>query len=276
MAIIMPIILRAVTFGFLSSFSIWCGTWQYSHSTPREAAMNCMAGMTCSAGIPLSAWIFLYSSSASLGATPPCGEAFGGADCPRAPATTSKASNEVPQTESRPFQTHEFIDSTSRRLWDENACEVVAASAKDAAFLCADFTAFGKRGNVVGRAESERHDGHGGLAASGGHQAAAVTQEKVLHIVCAMVCIDHRCLRIIAHAAGAEQVHAKLLLLRGETPLLNGARGLMDRVGALEEPIREFQIIGMVFVGQPKSGQSPSVFQIRIERERVVFEIGRA
>ena len=67
-------------------------------------------------------------------------------------------------------------------------------------------------------------------------------------------------------------MHAKLLLLRGETPLLDGARSFVDRVRALEEPIREFQIIGVIFISQAKSGQSPSVFQIRIERERVVFD----
>src|SRR5438874_1614054 len=249
MAIIMPIILRAVTFGFLSSFSNARGTWQYSHSTPREAAMNCMAGMICSAGIPLSAWTFLYSCSASLGVAPPSGDAFGGADCPRAPAITSKASSEVPQTES-PFQTHEFMNSTLAGYVTKMLVKWLQQVPKMLRFLCADFTALGKRGNAVGRAESERHDGHGGLAASGGHQAAAVTQEKVLHIVCAMVCIDHRCLRIIAHAARAEQVHAKLLLLRGETPLLDGACSFVDRVCALEEPIREFQIIGVIFISQ--------------------------
>src|SRR5213082_362840 len=50
-AIIISIILRAVTLGFLSSFSFACATGQNSHSTPREAAMNCIEGMTWSAGI---------------------------------------------------------------------------------------------------------------------------------------------------------------------------------------------------------------------------------
>src|SRR6267378_4264144 len=75
-AIIMVIILRAVTLGFLSSFSIAPCTWQYSHSTPSEALINCIEGTTWSAGMPLSTWIFLNCSSASLE-----GVAAGAGDC---------------------------------------------------------------------------------------------------------------------------------------------------------------------------------------------------
>src|SRR5579864_393078 len=66
MANIISIILRAVCLGFLSSFSKAFCTWQKSHSTPSEAAMNCMVGKTWSAGTPLSTWIFLNCSSAFL------------------------------------------------------------------------------------------------------------------------------------------------------------------------------------------------------------------
>src|SRR5262249_8702485 len=48
MAFIISIILRAASFGFLSSLSKAIvrslRTWQYSHSTPSDAVMNCMAG----------------------------------------------------------------------------------------------------------------------------------------------------------------------------------------------------------------------------------------
>src|SRR5260370_15301405 len=98
----MLIILRAVTFGFLSSFSFACVTWQYSHSTPREAAMNCIEGITCSAGIPFRAWIFLNSSSASL-APAWIARAFGGLDCAHAPATAGIRLSEVPQIASQKF-----------------------------------------------------------------------------------------------------------------------------------------------------------------------------
>src|SRR4051794_31875059 len=42
----MSIMWRAASFGFLSSLSNACSTWQKSHSTPSDAEMNCIAGMT--------------------------------------------------------------------------------------------------------------------------------------------------------------------------------------------------------------------------------------
>src|SRR5438477_11117629 len=96
----MLIILRAVTLGFLSSFSLACATWQYSHSTPSEAAMNCIEGITCSARIPLTAWIFLNSSSASFC---PAGSvaAFDALDCVHAPAMANNKLTHVPHPPSQ-------------------------------------------------------------------------------------------------------------------------------------------------------------------------------
>src|SRR5258707_8417276 len=45
--------------------------------------------------------------------------------------------------------------------------------------LRAELPAFGKGHDAVGGAEGQSHDGHGGLAAAGGDQAAAVAQEKI-------------------------------------------------------------------------------------------------
>src|SRR5205807_4740272 len=103
----MLIILRAVTLGFLSSFSFACATWQYSHSTPSEAAMNCIEGITCSAGIPLSAWIFLNSSSASFG---PAGAvaALDAVDCAHTPAIANNKHINVPHTASQNFAPFRF------------------------------------------------------------------------------------------------------------------------------------------------------------------------
>src|SRR5208283_910713 len=77
MVSIISIIFRAVCFGFLSSFSNAPCTWQNSHSTPRDALMNCIAGINWSAGIPFSVWTFLNCSSAFLGSAT-CSEA-----CPK-------------------------------------------------------------------------------------------------------------------------------------------------------------------------------------------------
>ena len=37
--------------GFLVIFVLACSTWQNSHSTPRDAAMNCIEGISWSAGM---------------------------------------------------------------------------------------------------------------------------------------------------------------------------------------------------------------------------------
>src|SRR2546425_12828008 len=89
--------------------------------------------------------------------------------------------------------------------------------------LGADFAALRERSDAVGRAERQRFDGHGGLAAPGSHQAAAVAKEEVLHIMCPVVRIDYRRLRIVPHAAGAEEVYGKLRLRGRKTPMLLGA-----------------------------------------------------
>jgi len=51
----------------------------------------------------------------------------------------------------------------------------------------ADFAALREPRNAVGGAESERFNGHGGLAASGSHQAAAIAKEKVFDVMGAVV-----------------------------------------------------------------------------------------
>ena len=109
--------------------------------------------------------------------------------------------------------------------------------------LCADFAAFGQRRNAVGRPESECHDGHGGLTAPGSDQAAAVAQEEIFHVMRAMIGVDHRSLGIQAHAAGAQKMHAKLLLLNRETPFFQGPGGFMNGVGLLVEPTGELEVV---------------------------------
>ena len=89
--------------------------------------------------------------------------------------------------------------------------------------LGADFAALRKRRNSVSGAEGQRFDSHGGLAAPGSHQAAAIAKEEVLHIMCPVVCIDHRRLGIVSHAAGAEEVYGKLRLRGRKPPMLLGA-----------------------------------------------------
>src|SRR5579859_7685077 len=74
--------------------------------------MNCMEGMSCSAGMPLSAWIFLYSSSASFGAAPASDTGFGGVDCPRASAIPITPRNKVPRAKIQLLEQKRFMNST--------------------------------------------------------------------------------------------------------------------------------------------------------------------
>lgn len=88
------------------------------------------------------------------------------------------------------------------------------------------FAALGEGHDAVGGAESQRHDGHSGLAAAGRDQAAAVAQEEIFYVVRLVIGIDDRRFGIFAHAAGAEKMHAELLLVDGESPFLFGVGGV--------------------------------------------------
>ena len=92
--------------------------------------------------------------------------------------------------------------------------------------LGAEFAALGQGHDAVGGAEGQRHDGHSGLAASGSDQAAAITQEKIFYVVGLVIGINDGSFGIFTHAAGAEQVHAELLFVDGESPFLFGVGGV--------------------------------------------------
>src|SRR5215831_13557691 len=121
-----------------------------------------------------------------------------------------------------------------RRTHSSRGCK---SKQRSAHCLGANFATLRKRGDAVAGAERERHDGHSGLAAAGSYQATAIAKEKVLHVVRPMVRVDNRGFRIISHAACAEQVHAKLLLLRRVSPLFDSASCLVDFMASLKEPV---------------------------------------
>src|SRR5687767_2486942 len=81
-----------------------------------------------------------------------------------------------------------------------------------------DFVASRELRDVVGRAECEGLDGHGRLPTSGRDEAAAITDEEIAHVVGTVEAIDYRRPRIVAHAAGAEQVRAQRALVYGHLP----------------------------------------------------------
>src|SRR6185437_7716801 len=181
MANIIFIILRAVTFVFLSSLSnsiFWPSrTWQYSHSTPRDAVMNCMEGNTRSAGTPFRAWMFLNCSSASLGAAGGCGALLWAV----APAMASPVPRANPQKTMVTLRSFEIILSPlnvnfSRKSVSESGPRPLERKSRRRS-SGREIAAFGECGNAVGGAESQRLDGHGGLAAAGRDQTAAVTEK---------------------------------------------------------------------------------------------------
>ena len=86
----------------------------------------------------------------------------------------------------------------------------------ETAALGTKLAALRESGDPVGSAIGQRLNGHRGLATPGSYQTAAITKEKVLHIVRAMVGIDNRGFRIVAHAACAEKAEAKLLFHDGK------------------------------------------------------------
>jgi hypothetical protein len=55
--------------------------------------------------------------------------------------------------------------------------KVIRFAANAEGRLGVNVAAFGESGNAIGGAESEGLDGHGGLTAAGGDQAATVTKE---------------------------------------------------------------------------------------------------
>ncbi len=135
-----------------------------------------------------------------------------------------------------------------------------------------DFAALRQRGDAVGGAEGQGFNGHGGLAAAGGNQAAAVAEEEIFYVVGAVVGIDDGGLGIVAHAAGAEEVHGEFGFLDGVRPFLLRAGGVEELVGALVLPSPEFEVVGMILVGEAERGHTPGIFEVGIERETVGFD----
>ena len=74
----------------------------------------------------------------------------------------------------------------------------------------ADLAALRERCDAVAGPKCQRLDGHGGLAAAGGHQAASIAKEKILDVMSAVISIDDGSPRIVPHAAGAKEVDGEL------------------------------------------------------------------
>src|SRR5258708_23925034 len=68
-----------------------------------------------------------------------------------------------------------------------------------------DFIAPGESADMIGRAESQRLNGHGRLASTGRDEARAVAEEQIRHVVGAVILVDDGTRGIVGHSTGAEQ-----------------------------------------------------------------------
>ena len=93
----------------------------------------------------------------------------------------------------------------SPRLTGEHLAEVPLGAGLD-------FAPLRELTDVVGGTVRQRLDRARGLTSPARHQAAAVAQEEVGHIVCAMELVLHGLIRIVSHAAGAVEVDPGSLL----------------------------------------------------------------
>src|SRR3989442_8467849 len=73
-------------------------------------------------------------------------------------------------------------------------------------------------GDVLARAVGQGLDRRGGLAPAARDEARAVADEEVPHVVRAVVAVHHRCARVVAHAAGAEEMGRERRLLHRLAP----------------------------------------------------------
>ena len=92
-------------------------------------------------------------------------------------------------------------------------------------------------------------------------------------------CVDHRGRRIVAHAAGAQQVHRELLLVDGRDRRFTAARRPHRRISAaaiLAAKSRSLQIVRMILVGHAHRRQAPGILEVGIERKTVGLERQRS
>src|SRR5215470_17551545 len=119
----------------------------------------------------------------------------GGGFCARAAKRAAKTATKARRID---VQTRMFLRITHPKLSEESLAKRREKRGTRFAERRSgiDFAALGQIGDAVGCAECERFDGFGWLTTTGSHEAAAVTDEKILDVVGAMIRIDDGRLRI--------------------------------------------------------------------------------
>jgi hypothetical protein len=121
--------------------------------------------------------------------------------------------------------------------------------------LGTELAALCERGDTISGAISQGLNCHGGLAATGSDETAAVTQEQVFYVMRAMVRIDDGSFWIAAHAASAKQAQGKLLFDYGQRPFFLDASDVQDFEATTIKPVRQLEIIRMISVSHAQSGR---------------------
>ena len=128
-----------------------------------------------------------------------------------------------------------------------------------------DLASPGERGDVLAGAERQGGNGLGGLPSRRRDHAAAIADEEVRHVVRAMEAIDHRRLRVVAHAARPQQVNGQRLRQDPFRPGLDCPGRLRDLARPCREELRALQIVRVIVVGDTHARQAPGILQRRID-----------
>jgi hypothetical protein len=126
--------------------------------------------------------------------------------------------------------------------------------------------------HVVGRSKRQRLNGHCRLAPTGSHEARAIADKQVGHVVGAMVWIGDGVCRFPAHSAGAEQMDRIGLLPHLFRPDLLGTGRLHDLRRAIPHKSPGGQIIRVILVGHAYGRDTPGVLQTGIQADAVGFQ----
>src|SRR3989454_7288765 len=112
-------------------------------------------------------------------------------------------------------------------------------------------------GDVLAGAVGQGLNRRGRLAPAARDEARAVADEEVPHVVRAVVAVDDRGPRVVAHAARAQEVGREVRLLHRLPPGPPGARGLENLDRPVLQEAHHRQVVRVVPVSDPHGRQPP-------------------
>src|SRR5882724_8266868 len=130
-------------------------------------------------------------------------------------------------------------------------------------------------GEVVAGTPAQRHDGPGGILATGIDESAAVHDEQVFDVVRLLVLIEDRGFRIVAHARGAHFVDGPTLgqdAVAGMDDFKSG--GLKHFLGGVPHVLGHLVFVVAEFVMEAQRGNAPFVLHDGIE-VHIIFIAGQ-